>query len=84
MNTSQYTIRGIPNAILKKVDSESKRTKRSKNEILLRAITSAYAEAVSTEKKWYEKYHGKMTSEDAAHVAQSSKELRTVHPKDYR
>ena len=83
MNTSQYTIRGIPNAILKRVDSESKRTKRSKNEILLRAITNAYMEAVTTEKKWYEKYHGTMSEDDAKVVEAASRELRQIHPKDY-
>lgn len=83
MNTSQYTIRGIPNAILKKVESESKRTKRSKNEILLHAITSAYSGASNSKKKWYEAYHGMLSEEDAMLVEEASRESRALHPKDY-
>ena len=83
MNTGQYTIRGIPVAILEKVDSESKRTKRSKNEILLGAINDAFAQDVKHETKWYEKYLGTLTAEDARNIAEASKESRTLHPKDY-
>jgi hypothetical protein len=82
MNTSQYTIRGIPNALLEKVDSESKRTKRSKNDILLGALKTGLVQDEKKEVKWYEEFLGSMTEEDAKFVDEASRESRQIHPKD--
>ena len=85
MNTSQYTIRGIPNALLQKVESESRRTKRSKNEILLDALKASLDnDSVQVDSvKWYEKFIGTMSLEDAEIVNQASRASRQMHPKDY-
>jgi hypothetical protein len=83
MSTSQYTIRGIPNSVLKKVEIESKRTKRSKNELLLRAITDTYNVSVTGQKKWYDEFIGAMDEQTAKDIEEATKEQRTLHPKDY-
>lgn len=83
MNTSQYTIRGIPNALIKKVEAEARRTKRSKNAVFLEALTAAIDIKEEARGKWYEKFVGTMSEEDAMLVEEASRDSRVIHPKDY-
>ena len=83
METTQYTIRRIPSSVMRRAEIFAKTNKRSKNSVLVEALSKAFLPSVSSPTAWLGKYIGIMDDDTAETIIKASAELRKVGPKDY-
>lgn len=84
MSTQQYTIRNIPSSVLLKADRIAAASQRSKNSVLVEALTKAFDIVESSSSQdWLKKYTDKLPRDNANQLLAALKDIRTISSKDY-